>query len=287
MRTIMYHTGLYDKQEYCQLERIKCFNKLQEQCQKNHLGIEVHTTVNNSRPDFASKLTRMHKKYAEFPYYIEDIGKRDYYIDLTKKVQMRDVNGNAVPNRDGESLVFEAKAFDIYRLMAEIFNTGFEYADKNHLDFYSIQSGDQLVPEDHATVLIDFLDNHPNAGIVNGIVYFDYSKKKFIKDGNTITAYRPMVDMDTPEKTAWLLANLFPREENGWTGLEFAEVRMVGTGGSIVPRSVFTNLKFHTDFNGTGEDIRFCEEIRSILGKKVFVHTGVSIPNRYPSGERY
>jgi hypothetical protein len=269
------------------MERIRCFNRLAKESLKNDLLIEVHTTVNNSAPGYASKLERMYKKNAEFPFFIKDIGKKDYFInlELPAKFQMRD--GTVRNDMNGNPIIFEARAFDIYRLMAEIFNEGMDYAEKNNMDFYSIQSGDQLVPEDHAVVLTKFLDEHPSAGLVGGIVFFDFSKKKMIRNGKTVEAYRPMVDMDTPEKTAWLWANLFPNEENGYTGLEYAEVRMVGTGGSMIPRDVFTKLKFHTVFDGTGEDIRYCDEIRSILGKKVFVHTGVSIPNRYPSGEKY
>jgi hypothetical protein len=287
MRTVIYHTGLYEKQAYCQKERIQCFNALRDEAIKNDLNIEVHTTVNNSSKSYARRLEEMHRKYAEFPFKVVDIGKRDYFIDMSTPAVLKKPDGTPFPLEKGQSVVFEAKAFDIYRLMAEIFNTGMEEAVQSNADFYSIQSGDQLVPPDHANVLVDFLDSHENAGMVGAIVYFDFSKKKMVVHGKEVDAYRPMCDMDTPEKTAWLWANLFPREENGWTGLEFAEVRMCGTGGSMIPRRTFTKLRFHTKWNGTGEDIRFCEEIRSILGKKVFVHTGVSVPNRYFDGQKY
>jgi hypothetical protein len=269
------------------MERIKCFNKLARESLKNDLLIEVHTTVNNSAPGYASKLERMYKRNAEFPFFVKDIGLKDYFINVNLPAQFKMRDGSVKNDVDGKSVIFEAKAFDIYRLMAEIFDDGMDYATENHIDFYSIMSGDQLAPPNHATVLTKFLDEHPNAGLVGSIVFFDFSKKKMVRNGKTVEAYRPMVDMDTPEKTQWLWANLFPNEENGWSGLEFAEVRMVGTGGSMIPRSVFSQLRFHKDFNGVGEDIRYCEEIRSILGKKVFVHTGVTTPNLYENGEIY
>jgi hypothetical protein len=269
------------------LERIRCFNKLKKECEKNDLLIEVHTTVNNSAPGYAEKLERMHRKFAEFPYYITDIGKWDHYIELSKPVDLNGPDGIPFPLKKGESVVFESKVFDLYRLMAEIFNAGMDYAVKNHIDFYSIMSGDQLVPEDHAAVLVKFLDDHPNAGLVGSLVYCDFSKKRLVRKGRTVEAYEPMVDMSTPEERLWLRANLLPNEENGYTGLQYAEVKWVGTGGSMMPFDTFSKLRFHTEFDGRGEDVRFCEEVRSVLGKKVFINTDVVTPNRYASGERY
>lgn len=287
MRTIVYHTGLWDRQGYCQMERIRCFNALFVECLKNDILIEVHTTVNNSHENFATKLEQMHRDHAHFPYFIKDIGKWDKYIDIIKPASLKRQDGKPLHLEKGQSLVLEAKTFDLFGLMATIFNEGIDYAVGIKADFYSIQSGDQMVPVNHATVLTQFLDKHPNAGIVGSLVYFDYSKKEMVRDGKTVEAYSPMVEMDTSEERLWIRANLLPNEQNGWTGLEYAEVKKIGTGGAMIPYSTFSKLKFHTEFNGTGEDFRYCDEIRSLLGKKVFINTDVVMKNRYPNGELY
>jgi len=289
---ILYITGLYSKQKYCQAERVEVFNAANEECQKHGLSMLVMTVVNNSPKSFAPWLERLHKSKARFPYLVKDIGEKNYRIELESSAKATAFN----PETGEQSLVEEFEALrgdggttehlDIFRLMAEIHNDGFEYATDNGFEYVSILTGDQMIPKEHPIVLTEFLKHHPECGQVNGLVYFTRSKKMILVDGVERESYWPLVTCETREQTEWLWRNMFPTKEHG--GLEYAEVYLMGSGGTMIPRSIFADkqFRFNEKYDGNGEDIAFCKLLKS-KGKKVFLVPWLRIPNRNPDGSLY
>lgn len=290
---ILYVTALYDVQKYAQKERVEAFNAVYEECQKHGLSMLVMTVINNSKESFKPWMEKLHEKKAKFPYLIKDIGERHYLMDAEDRVKAYVVNPETGEASEAEEYnVFKEagltkfEQFDIYRLMAEIFNDAFDFATDHGFEYVSIQSGDQILPKEQPVVFSEFLKAHPLCGLVNGLLYFDYSKTKMKVDGEEREAYMPMVRFQNPEHTKWLHANMLPTKEHG--GMELCEVDMIGTGGSMIPRSVFADkqFRFNTEWSGLGEDLAFCVMLKT-KGRKVYILPWFKIPNRYKSGELY
>ena len=302
MKKVLYCTALYSKQAYCQEERLEAFNKLYMRSLEDDIEIHVMTLVNNSPKKFYKNFLRMHMQKAKFPYTIADYGYINYETDYERKDYdwaIVDSDGNAIKNEDSGVEMVSVIHKDIYRLLAHLFNLGIDFAVEKNFDYFSIQSGDQILPPVHATTLVKFLEDHSEAGIAATLTYFDFSKKEVTVRGKVRKYMIPLVIIrgrpgETPEETnarrAWIFANLLPNEENGYTGMEFCEVDAVGTGGSLIPRKVFTQLKFDErpiQETGCGEDIAYCYEVKDKLGLKCYSVPTVIVPNRYPNGEFY
>jgi hypothetical protein len=290
---ILYVTALYDVQKYCQSERVDAFNAVYEECKKHGLSMLVMTVINNSKESFKPWMEKLHEKRAKFPYIIKDIGERHYLMDAEDRVKAYVVNPETGEASEAEEYnVFKEagltkfEQFDIYRLMAEVLNDAFDFATENGFEYMSIQSGDQILPKDQPIIMTEFLKAHPQCGLVNGLLYFDYSKGTTVVDGVERESYRPMVRFQNPEHTRWLHANMLPTKEHG--GMELCEVDMIGTGGSLIPRSVFANkeFRFNTKWTGLGEDLAFCVLLKT-KGLKVYILPWFKIPNRYPNGDFY
>jgi len=290
---ILYVTALYSKQQYAQAERVEAFNAVYEECKKHGLSMLVMTIINNSEEGFKPWMEKLHEKKAKFPYLIKDIGERHYVMDVEDKVKAYVVNPET-----GEATVAEEydafkvaglttfEQFDIYRLMAEILNDAFDFATDHGFDYFSIQSGDQILPKEQPFVFTEFLKKHPECGLVNGLVYFSHSKVKTLTDGVEREGYIPMVRFEEDNKTKWLHANMLPTKEHG--GLELCEVDMIGTGGCVIPRSIFADkqFRFGMQWTGLGEDLAFCILLK-IKGRKVFIVPWLNIPSRYEDGSLY
>jgi len=290
---ILYITALYSKQKYCQAERIEAFNAAFDECRKQGLSMVVMTVINNSEKSFKPWLEKLHEAKAHFPYLIKDIGERHYLMDAEDRVKAYVVNPETGEATEAEEYnVFKEagltkfEQFDIYRLMAEVLNCAFDFATEHGFEYVSIQSGDQILPKEQPFTFTEFLKNHPLCGLVNGLVYFDYSKTTKVVDGVEREAYMPMVRFENPEHTKWLHANMLPCKEHG--GLELCEVDFIGTGGSIIPRSVFADKKFRFSekWTGLGEDLAFCVLLK-VHGLKVYILPWFKISNRYPDGSFY
>jgi len=290
---ILYVTALYSKQQYAQAERVEAFNAVYEECQKHGLSMLVMTVINNSKESFKPWMEKLHEKKAKFPYIIKDIGERHYLMDAEDRVKAYVVNPETGEASEAEEYnVFKEagltkfEVFDIYRLMAEVLNDAFDFAAEHGFEYVSIQSGDQILPKEQPFIMTEFLKAHPLCGLVNGLVYFDYSKTTKVVDGVEREAYMPMVRFENPEHTRWLHANMLPNEKHG--GMELCEVDMIGTGGSMIPRDVFIDKKFRfsTKWTGIGEDLAFCVLLK-VHGRKVYILPWFKIPNRYPNGDFY
>jgi hypothetical protein len=290
---ILYVTALYDKQRYAQAERVEAFNAAYEECQKHGLSMMVLTVINNSKVGFKPWMEKLHEKKAKFPYIIKDIGERHYIMDVEDRVKAYVVNSETGEATEAEEYgafkdagLTKFEQFDIYRLMAEILNDAFDFATEHGFDYFSIQSGDQILPKEQPFVFSEFLKQHPQCGLVNGLVYFSHSRKMTLVDGVERESYRPMVRFEEDAKTNWLHSNMLPTKEHG--GLELCEVDMIGTGGSLIPRSVFSNpkLRFYTKWTGLGEDLAFCILLKE-NGVKVYVLPWLHIPTRYEDGSLY
>jgi len=296
LRTVAYCTGLYSKQAYCQEERVEAFNKAEEEARKAGLTLEVQIFINNSPKEFFTVMAKLYKKDAKFQHFLTDLGKMDYWKDVpiknVKAVRM-DMHRGSVERIEGwdEGGVFSARTFDIYKLLAEIFNKGMTRSYRLGHEFFGILSGDQILPPEHPATMVRFLDEHPEAGIASALAFYDFSKKKMLIDGEEREALRPLVYVydrpGRPNYMRWVYDNLLPNEKNNWTGLAFVEVDAVGTGGSLIPRKVFGKLKFKLEHEeGIGEDIQYCLDIQR-AGYKVYSIPEVIIKNRYESGELY
>lgn len=301
-KKLLYCTALYSKQDYCQKERLEAFNKVYMKALEDDIEIHVMTLVNNSPKKFYKDLLRLHMQMAKFPYIIVDYGKIDYTTDYERKEYdwaVVDADGNAVKNEDQDVEMFSVLHKDVYRLLAHLFNIGIDHAIRNDFDFFGILSGDQILPPEHASTLVKFLEDHPQAGVAATLTYFDFSKKEIVHKGKARKYMIPLVIIrgrpgETPEETnarrAWIFANLLPHPENDMRGLAYCEVDAVGTGGSMIPRKVFTKLKFDErpiQETGCGEDIQFCYQVKDRLGLKCFSVPVLIVPNRYPNGDFY
>ena len=302
MKKLLYCTALYSKQGYCQEERLEAFNKLYMKALEDDIEIHVMTLVNNSPKKFYKDLLRMHMKDARFPYTICDYGKIDYKTEYERKEYnwvVMDSEGNALKNEDSGVEMYSVTHSDIYRLLAHLFNIGIDYAVEKNFDFFGILSGDQILPPEHAATLVKFLEDHPDAGIAATLTFFDFSKKEIVSKDKTRTYMIPLVIIrerpgETPAQTNarrdWIFANLLPHPENNMSGLAYCEVDAVGTGGSLVPRKVFTQLKFDErpfQETGCGEDVQFCYQVKDKLGLKCYSVPTVIVPNRYADGQLY
>ena len=300
MKKLLYCTALYSKQAYCQKERLEAFNKAYMAALEHDIEIHVQTLVNNSPKSFYKDLLRMHMKEARFPYTICDYGELKYDTEYERREYdwlIHDSDGNIAKNEDGSVEMFSVTHQDIYRLLAHLFNIGIDFAVEKNFDYFGILSGDQILPPEHPATLVKFLEDHPQAGLASALAYYDFSKKEIVRDGKVRTYQTPLIiirqrpgetDEETKARQDWIYHNLLPHEENGWTGLEFVEVDAVGTGGSIVPRKVFSQLKFvDAKFVGEGEDIQFCLDIKNKLGLKVYSVPTIVVQNRYESGDLY
>ena len=302
MKTVTYCTALYSKQAYCQKERLQAFNEAYTQALKDDIEIHVQTLVNNSPRKFYKDLIRMYMKGAKFPYLACDYGKINYETSYERKEYdwaIVDSEGNAVKNEDKSIEMYSVVHKDIYRLLAHLFNFGIDYAVEKNFDYFGILSGDQIVPPEHPAKLVNFLENHPEAGIASALTYFDFSRKEIVCRGKIRTYMIPLViirerpgetEAETRARRQWIFANLLPNEENGYTGMEYCECDAVGTGGSLIPRKVFTQLKFDErpfQETGQGEDVGFCYQVKDKLGLKVYSVPTVIIHNRYADGQFY
>lgn len=302
MKKLLYCTALYSKQAYCQRERLEAFNQAYMKALEDDIEIHVQTLVNNSPKSFYKDLLRMHMRHAKFPYTIADYGKINYETNYERREYdwlVLDSDGNAVKNEDTNVEFYSVVHKDIYRLLAHLFNIGIDYAVEKNFDFFGILSGDQIIPPEHATTLVKFLEERESVGIASTLTYFDFSKKEVVREGKLRTYMIPLViirgrpdetEQQTRARREWIFANLLPNEENGWTGMEFCEVDAVGTGGSLIPRKVFTKLKFDErpfQETGQGEDVGYCYDIKDKLGLRCFVLPTIVVPNRYPNGELY
>ena len=307
MRTVSYTTALYEAQGYCQKERVEAFNEAWRVAKEAELTVHVQLYINNSKPTFAKKMLELYKKDAKFPYLIQDLGKidhmtnikKEYKMDAWPELRMLDEKGGfeKLDEKEYGYEVMDVRVRDIFRLLGHVFNIGIEASLALNHDFYGILSGDQILPANHPATMVDFLDGHENAGLVSSLCFFDHSKKEVVSKGVVKTYMVPLIvfrqregetEVQRTLREAWVLANLLPHEENGWKGLEYVDVDAVGTGGAIIPRKVFTQLKFNEEeFKGEGEDIAFCLDIRRKLGLKVFIVPSIVIENRYPYGAKY
>lgn len=300
--TVSYCTALYSKQAYCQRERIDAMNAAYREALKH--GIEVHSQmlINNSPRSFLKQMVRMHMRYAEFPHSVADYGKINYETSYERKEYdwaVVDSDGNALKNEDSGIEMYSVVHKDVYRLLAHLFNIGIDHAVEKGYDYFGILSGDQIIPPEHPATLVKFLREHPRAGIASALAFFDYSRKEVVCKGKVREYMIPLVIIrerpgETPKQTKarreWIFANLLPNEENGYTGMEFCECDAVGTGGSLIPRKVFTKLKFdERPFRetGQGEDVGYCYEIQDRFGLKVYSVPTVVLKNRYPDGQLY
>lgn len=302
MKTILYCTALYEKQGYCQEERVECFNEAAAYAKAN--GIELHSVlyINNSKKAFARAMKKLYRKRAKFPYIVRDLGHLDFWTHYKKDeigwVKV-DEHGNQLPTESLKDLQFvNLKHMDIYHLLAHIFNIGIQAAFEGEYDYFGILSGDQLLPKEHPVVMTRFLEAHHDAGMVSSLAFYDYSKKEIVGDnGEKKTFQIPLIIFrqrpgETKEqmeqRKAWIYANLLPYPENNFTGLEYCEVDAIGTGGAVIPWGVFNRLKFQERvFEGEGEDIQYCLDLKEKLKKKVYVIPTVIIENRYADGQRY
>jgi len=302
MKKVLYCTALYSKQAYCQEERLEAFNKLYMKALEDDIEIHVQTLVNNSPKKFYKDFLRMHMKKAKFPYTIADYGKIDYKTEYERKEYnwvVMDSEGNTLKNEDSGVEMYSVTHKDIYRLLAHLFNIGIDFAVEKNFDFFGILSGDQILPPEHPATLVKFLEDHPDAGIAATLTYFDFSKKEIVRNGKVRTYMIPLVIIrgrpgETPAQTNarrdWIFANLLPHPENNMSGLAYCEVDAVGTGGSLIPRKVFTQLKFDErpfQETGCGEDVQFCYAVKDRLGLKCYSVPTLIVPNRYQSGELY
>jgi hypothetical protein len=290
---VLYITGLYHKQQYCQEEKLRYMNRVFYKARAEDIDIMVATTVNNSPKSFTKWLTDLHERKARFPWTIKDIGQKDYWMDIKDKVdaiRLDPMTGKTERaegwNELKEDYYFNLKQYDLYRLMAEVFNDGIDQAIAGGYDYMSILSGDQLPPIGHAAEFVGFLEEHKDAGMVCGLMFFDYSKKRMVVEGKEVTGLRPMLSRRNPDENRWLYDNLLPNEKNGYTGLEYAEIDRCGNGGVMIKRAAFERVRFATEFDGRGEDIRYCDDLKA-AGFKLFVKPTVYIPNRYPDGQLY
>lgn len=302
MKKILYCTALYHKQGYCQEERVECFNEAAALAKAN--GVELHSLlyINNSKKSFFKEMRRLYRKKAEFPHIVKDLGQLEFTTHFKKgdvgwvKV---DEHGNHTRTEDLQDMQFvDLKHMDIYHLLAYIFNLGIDEAVRGGYDYYGILSGDQLLPREHPIVMTRFLGEHQDAGLVSSLAFYDFSKKEVIEDSGAKKTFQiPLIIFrqrpgETSEqmanRKAWIYANLLPYPENGNTGLEYCEVDAVGTGGAVIPRGVFSRLRFQERvFEGEGEDIQYCLDLKEKLMKKVYIVPTVIIENRYADGQRY
>jgi len=301
-KKLMYCTALYSKQGYCQKERIEAFNEAYMRALEDDIEIHVQTLVNNSPKKFYKDLLRMHMQKARFPYTICDYGKINYETNYERKEYdwlVLDSEGKTVKNEDSGVEMFSVVHKDIYRLLAHLFNIGIQYAVDHDFDYFGILSGDQILPPEHPATLVKFLEDHPQAGIAATLTFFDFSKKEVVCEGKIRTYMIPLVIIrgrpgETPEQTKarreWIFANLLPNKENNYRGMEYCECDAVGTGGSLVPRKVFTKLKFDErpfQETGCGEDVAYCYEVKDKLGLKCYSVPTIVVPNRYANGDFY
>ena len=303
MKTISYCTALYDKQGYCQKERVEHFNRAAKAAAESGLKLHIQLYINNSSKKFYKEMVKLYRREAEFPYYIRNLGKMEYWADIENKDlkwMTVDEHGKQVPTESYKEFELVAmRHFDIYHLLAHIFNIGIETSVRLKHDYYAILSGDQLLPENHPAVMTRFLESHPNAGIAASLAFYDFSKKEIVDESGQKTYLIPLIIFrQRPDETeemmkqrkAWIFANLLPYPENDYTGLEHCEVDALGTGGAVIPRSVFTRLRFRECVfvkGGEGEDIQYCLDIREKLGLKVYIVPTVVMENRYADGQRY
>ena len=293
---------MYSKQGYCQKERLEAFNQAYMKALEDDIEIHVQPLVNNSPRKFYKDLLRMHMKDARFPYTICDYGKINYETNYERKEYewaIVDSEGNAVKNEDSGIEMYSVVHKDIYRLLAHLFNIGIDFAVEKNFDYFGILSGDQILPPEHPATLVKFLEEHPDAGIAATLTFFDFSKKEIVCEGKTRTYMIPLVIIrerpeETPEQTNarrdWIFANLLPHPEYNMSGLAYCEVDAVGTGGSLIPRKVFTQLKFDErpfQETGCGEDVQFCYQVKDKLGLKCYSVPTVVVPNRYADGQLY
>lgn len=279
------------------------FNSAARQARLAGLDLHIQLYINNSPKEFTKKMKGLYRDRARFRYHIEDLGQIKYETEFAEKDfgvewKIKGDDGRMIDTKPDDKLLFSVKHFDVFRLLAEIFNKGIDYSVKNEHDFYGILSGDQLLPPEHPVRMVDFLDEHKNCGVVSSLAFFDDSKKEIIEGQGVVKTFMvPLImfhqhDDETPEqmeeRRKWVYAHLLPHPENGGTGMEYCEVDALGTGGAVIPREVFTKLKFvERAFDGQGEDIQYCIDVRTKLGKKIFVIPTVVIENRYPDGTRY
>lgn len=301
MKTISYCTGLYEKQGYCQEERVEHFNEAADAAKANDLRLHVQLYINNSKKRFFKDMKRLYRKKARFPYIMADLGKLDYWTNFKKgelEWKVVDEHGKQTRTESWKEFEFvDLRHFDIYHLLAHIFNIGIDQSVKLGHDYYGILSGDQLLPINHPGVMTRFLDQHPNAGMVGSLAFYDFSKKEIVEGGTQKTYLTPLLifrqhpgetEEEMEQRRAWVYANLLPYPENNYTGMEFCEVDAMGTGGAVIPRPIFTRLRFQErTFVGEGEDVQYCLDIKEKLGKKVYVVPTVIMENRYADGQRY
>jgi len=302
VKTLTYCTALYSKQAYCQKERVEAFNQAYMKALEDDIEIHVQTLVNNSPRKFCTDLIRMHMKDARFPYNLCDYGKLNYETSYERKEYdwlVVDKKGNKVDTEESGVEMWSVVHQNIYRLLAHMFNLGIDYAVEKNFDYFGILSGDQILPPEHPAALIRFLEDHPQAGLASALAFFDSSRKEIVCKGKIREYMIPLIiirerpeetEAETQARREWIFANLLPHPENGMRGMEFCEVDAVGTGGAIIPRKVFTKLKFDEmlfEKAGMGDDVGYCYDIKDKLGLKVYSVPTVMMKNRYPDGQLY
>lgn len=301
MKTISYCTALYHKQGYCQKERIEGFNEAAERALEHGIRFHSQLYINNSDKKFAKEMKRLYRRKARFPHIVRDLGKLDYWTNYRKgDIEWRtvDEHGRQKPTESWKEFQFvELKHYDIYHLLAHIFNIGIDYSLAQGHEYYAILSGDQLLPPEHPQRMVEFLEAHEKAGLVSSLAFYDFSKKEIADEKGKRTFLTPLIIFrqrpgetleQMEDRRRWVYENLLPYPENGNTGLEYCEVDAVGTGGAVIPRKVFGRLKFEERvFEGEGEDIQYCLDIKSKLGLNVYIVPTVVMQNRYADGQRY
>jgi len=302
MKTVSYCTALYSKQAYCQKERVDAFNEAHKEALKQGIEVHVQTLINNSPRSFLKEMVRMYMRYADFPHLLVDYGKIKYTTEFEQRDYdwtLVDGEGREVEVEDDSVQMYRVRHFDIYRLLAHMFNIGIDYAVEKNFDFFGILSGDQILPPEHPATLVNFLQEHPQAGLVSALAFYDFSKKEIVCKGKVKEYMIPLIIFrqrpgetreQMEQREAWTYANLLPHPENNYTGLEYCEVDACGTGGCLVSRKVFSQLKFDERpyaETGEGEDIQYCVDIKNKLGLKCYVAPTVVIKNRYADGQFY
>jgi len=301
-KTVTYCTALYSKQGYCQKERLEAFNEAHMKALEDDIQIHVQTLLNNSPRSFLKEMTRTYMRYADFPYLLIDYGKLKYTTEFEQRDynwKLVDSEGKEVEVKDDSVQMYRVQHFDIYKLLAHLFNIGIDYAVEKNFDYFGILSGDQILPPEHPATLVKFLEAHPEGGLASALAFYDFSRKEVVCKGKTCEYMTPLIILrqrpgETKEqlenRRQWIFANLLPHEENQWTGMEFCEVDACGTGGCLIPRKVFTQLKFDERphaVTGEGEDIAYCLAIREKLGLKCYSVPTVLMKNRYADGQLY
>lgn len=300
MKTISYCTALWYRQGYCQKERIDCFNAAAKAAAENGLVLHNQLYINNSDKSFYREMRQLYKRKAEFPYIIKNLGKLEYWTNhnMIKGWSVVGEHGKHTPTESWKDGQFaDLQHFDIFQLLARVFNLGMRTSINMGHDYFCVVSGDQLLPESHPSVMTRFLETHPNAGIASSLTFFDFSKRVIIDGESEKTYVIPLIifraregetEAEMEQRKKWVFANLLPHPENNYTGMEYCEVDALGSGGAVIPRRVFSKLKFEDGpFAGEGEDVRYCLDIREKLGLKVYIIPTVVMENRYADGKKY